>query len=376
MAKLPFFLILISVPLIISHKGCCGKQRPQTPPPPPTTAALFVFGDSIFDPGNNNYINTTTLDQANFLPYGESYFAHPTGRFSDGRLISDFIAEHAKLPLIPPYLQPRNYQYVQNYHGVNFASAGAGALSQTFEGLVIDLKRQLKYFKKEIGELRQKIGHDEAAKISSSAVYLLSIGSNDYMSPFLLNSTTLLASYPHSKYVHMVLGNLSTVVKAIHRRGGRKFVFLNLGELGCLPGMRILKPETDGGGCLEEASNLAKLHNKALNDLLPKMEKQLHGFKYFLYDFRSNLAKKITQPLKYGFKEGEAACCGTGRFNAVFSCGGKRVVKEFQVCENPSEYVFWDSYHLTERVNKQMADQMWNAASTERNSLKKLFLCF
>lgn len=192
-------------------------------------------------------------------------------------------------------------------------------------------------------------------------------------------------------------------VQAIHKKGGRKFVFLNLGELGCLPGLRILKPETDGG-CLEEASELAKLHNKKLNNLLVKMEQQLHGFKYFLYDFKSSLAQKTTRPLKYGthldifhlydpppaslssmkrdtpnlagFEEGKMACCGTGRFNGVFSCGGKRPVKEFQVCEYPSKYVFWDSYHLTERVNKQMADEMWNASTERNNSINKLFLCF
>ncbi|PIN09548.1 hypothetical protein CDL12_17869 [Handroanthus impetiginosus] len=162
--------------------------------------------------------------------------------------------------------------------------------------MVIDLRTQLKYYKKEMSELRQKKGHSEAAIISASAVYFFSIGTNDYISPFLLNSTTLLPSYHHSQYVETVLGNLTIVVKAIHKRGGRKFVFLNLGELGCLPGLRILKPETKCGGCLEEASYLAKLHNEALKKLLPEMEQQLHGFKYFLYDFNSSLAQKITQP--------------------------------------------------------------------------------
>lgn len=59
-------------------------------------AALFVFGDSLYDPGNNNYISTTNTDfQANFRPYGESFFSQPTGRFSDGRLIPDFICKIA-----------------------------------------------------------------------------------------------------------------------------------------------------------------------------------------------------------------------------------------------------------------------------------------
>ncbi|KAH7547012.1 hypothetical protein FEM48_Zijuj01G0261800 [Ziziphus jujuba var. spinosa] len=94
--------------------------------------ALFIFGDSLFDAGNNNYINTTL--KANYKPYGETFFHYPTGRFSDGRLIPDFIAEYAKLPLIPPYLQPGIDHQLTN--GVNFASSGAGALVETRQGLV------------------------------------------------------------------------------------------------------------------------------------------------------------------------------------------------------------------------------------------------
>ncbi|KAG8380208.1 hypothetical protein BUALT_Bualt07G0169500 [Buddleja alternifolia] len=278
------------------------------------------------------------------------------------------IAERAKLPVIPPYLHPRKRNYQNIYHGVNFASAGAGVLSDTFQGLVIDLRTQLKYYKREVAQLKSQKGHSNSSTILSSAVYLFSIGTNDYISPFLLNSS-LLASYSHSKYVKMVIGNLTIVVKEIYKNGGRKFRFLNLGELGCLPGLRILRPETKGG-CLEEASDLAKLHNKALHKLLSKMKQQLHGFKYFIYDFNTNLNQKITQPLQYGLKEGKKACCGTGLFNGIFSCGGKRLIKEFKVCENPGEFVFWDSYHLTERVYKQMADQMWSIG------IKKLFQCF
>ena len=44
-----------------------------------------------------------------------------------------FAAEYAKLPLIPPYLQHDNHQFT---YGVNFASAGAGALAETGQGMV------------------------------------------------------------------------------------------------------------------------------------------------------------------------------------------------------------------------------------------------
>lgn len=43
-----------------------------------------------------------------------------------------YAAEYAQLPLIPPFLQP-SAEYV---NGVNFASAGAGILPETNQGLV------------------------------------------------------------------------------------------------------------------------------------------------------------------------------------------------------------------------------------------------
>ncbi|TKY64211.1 GDSL esterase/lipase 5 [Spatholobus suberectus] len=101
---------------------------------PENHTALFIFGDSLFDVGNNDYINSSTFLQANFPPYGETFFKYPTGRFSDGRVIPDFIAEYAKLSLILPYLSPAGY-HDHYIYGVNFASAGAGALVETNQGL-------------------------------------------------------------------------------------------------------------------------------------------------------------------------------------------------------------------------------------------------
>ncbi|KAF5740557.1 GDSL esterase/lipase 1 [Tripterygium wilfordii] len=94
-------------------------------------APLFIFGDSLYDAGNNNYLNTTKPNQASLWPYGETYFKHPTGRYSNGRVIPDFIAQFAGMPLIPPFLQPGLHEY---HYGVNFASAGSGAHVDTHPG--------------------------------------------------------------------------------------------------------------------------------------------------------------------------------------------------------------------------------------------------
>jgi len=56
-----------------------------------TIPALIVFGDSIVDSGNNNYIDTYV--KCNFLPYGRDFGGgnQPTGRFSNGVVPSDII---------------------------------------------------------------------------------------------------------------------------------------------------------------------------------------------------------------------------------------------------------------------------------------------
>lgn len=54
----------------------------------PLTPALFIFGDSLMDCGNNNYI--PTMARANYFPYGID-FGHPTGRFCNGLTAADYI---------------------------------------------------------------------------------------------------------------------------------------------------------------------------------------------------------------------------------------------------------------------------------------------
>lgn len=53
--------------------------------------AFFVFGDSLVDSGNNNYLATTA--RADSPPYGIDFpTRRPTGRFSNGLNIPDMIS--------------------------------------------------------------------------------------------------------------------------------------------------------------------------------------------------------------------------------------------------------------------------------------------
>ena len=83
-------------------------------------------------------------------------------------------------------------------------------------------------------------------------------------------------------------------------RGGRKFGFLNLPPLGCLPVVKALNLGTNKDGCVEEVMEITQLHNGALKELLQKLETQLQGFKYSYTDFYTAISERIKNPSKYG----------------------------------------------------------------------------
>jgi hypothetical protein len=68
--------------------------------------AFFVFGDSLVDNGNNNYLMTTA--RADSPPYGIDFPTHrATGRFSNGKNIPDIISTPRRLGARSSFLVDR-----------------------------------------------------------------------------------------------------------------------------------------------------------------------------------------------------------------------------------------------------------------------------
>jgi len=57
--------------------------------------AIINFGDSLSDTGNAVFHRPFPPNS----PYGSTYFKHPAGRMSNGRLIIDFIGTFTLFPL-------------------------------------------------------------------------------------------------------------------------------------------------------------------------------------------------------------------------------------------------------------------------------------
>jgi hypothetical protein len=84
---LPFFLHMLCFVSTAHHDH---HHLPKLEASNKMVSALLVFGDSTVDPGNNN--NLATVFKSNFRPYGRDFANQiPTGRFTDGRLTTDFV---------------------------------------------------------------------------------------------------------------------------------------------------------------------------------------------------------------------------------------------------------------------------------------------
>ncbi|KAK3228172.1 hypothetical protein Dsin_008034 [Dipteronia sinensis] len=136
----------------------------------------FVLGDSLVDAGNNNYL--FTLSKADSPPYGR-----PTGRFTNGRTISDIIGQSLGAKSFPPpYLAP-NAQADAIVKGINYASGASGILDETgflFIGRV-RLREQVENFEQSRKYMVGVMGENRTRDLLKKAIFSLTIGSNDVL---------------------------------------------------------------------------------------------------------------------------------------------------------------------------------------------------
>nr|GMD73249.1 GDSL esterase/lipase At2g30310-like [Ipomoea batatas] len=301
------FVFIFFVQFSIAITNSCFGQSLQNFP------AIIIFGDSSVDTGNNNYILTTF--KCDHPPYGQSFPGHiPTGRFSDGKLVPDFMASVLGLKdSVPPFLQP----YLSEYElltGVNFASGGSGFDElTTVASRVIPMSIQLDLFWKYIERLNIIAGEEEAQRIINQA---------------------------------LVIG--------LYNLGCRTMLVSGLPPIGCLP-IQMTAHSPLVRECLEEENTDAQVYNAKLVTLLPEIQGALPGSTILYSDSYTPMMNFINDPQRYGFVETGEGCCGTGLLEAGPLCIARR-----PTCTDSSQYLFWDSIHPSESAYRYITEFLLN----------------
>ncbi|KAI4313314.1 hypothetical protein L6164_026304 [Bauhinia variegata] len=340
----PIFLLrFILLLLVVSCKVKAGIKLP----PNVSVPAVIVFGDSVMDTGNNNYLKT--IAKSNFPPYGKDFEGRiPTGRFCNGKTPSDLIVEELGIKeYLPPYLDPK-LQSSELLTGVCFASGGSGYDPLTSQiSAVLSLSNQEDLFKEYIGKLKGVVGEDRTKFIIGNSVFFVVTGSDDLANTYFLSRVRQL-HYDIPSYTDLMVNSATSFLQEIYQLGARRIGVLNVPPIGCLPSQR-----TSGGGlerkCVEKYNDAAKLFNSKLARNIDSLNQKFSDSRIVYVDIYYPLLDLISNYQKYGYKVADKGCCGTGIIEVALTCNHLD-----PVCPDVSKYVFWDSYHPTEGTYKKL----------------------
>ncbi|KAL8127320.1 GDSL esterase/lipase At5g55050-like [Apium graveolens] len=347
-AKIYFYLYLNVFAVMFSSNIYTYEATSSVP-------AMYVFGDSLADVGNNNYINSSPY-KSNFPHNGIDFPTGATGRFSNGKNAADLIADKLDLPSPLPYLSILKFDYKKTIlTGVSFASGGSGILRGSYDTpkRCISLSKQVEFYSSVYKILVQELGSDAARNHLSKSLFAIVIGSNDLYGHFKANSSIRTNITPQN-YVNSMVSSMSEILKQLYGLGARKFVITGVPALGCIPEQRVKSTTL---ACNKVLNFWARKYNYGLASALQAFKSKFNNTNYSYLDTYGAVAEFIQNPNKYGFTEIRAACCGSGELRANSPC-----IPTAQYCLNRDNHIYWDFYHPTQKTSSIFIDMFYNGS--------------
>jgi phospholipase/lecithinase/hemolysin len=268
---------------------------------------IYVFGDSLSDTGNVREVvplgNTSLV--ATLAGYG------PNGRFSNGPVWHEYLAQALGLPAATPSENGGN-NYA--YGGARVDSAGnpsAGVLTQV-----------------------NRFTSNTGGGFGPDDLVITWAGGNDMRD--LVGNADPLASIENS------LNTLIGVVSGFISSGASTLLVPNLPDLGNIPEFRTT-PDAGSGTFVSTAWN-AGLESR-LNDLAATTTAAIYYFDVF-----SIFDDIIADPAAFGFTNTTDQCRSTS-FTTIL---GFPIAGSESACAGADGFVFWDEIHPTTAAHEQL----------------------
>jgi len=306
---------------------------------------IYVFGDSLSDPGN--FYNVSTFIQPLELLLGQDIPVIPPsppyyeGRFSNGLIWIDYLAQDLGItitpstelsifnPLLPfetPVTITKDGLEVSPYfngatteQSVNFAfgaaQTGFVGTDDEFGEFIPGLLQQLEWFVDD----HQLVD----ASADPNALYIVEAGSNDYLGTENPNPS-------------QSVDNIETAITSLYETGARNFLVWNLPDLGQTPFAL-----SGGAGESFRLTSLTLEHNAELDETLDELSDELTGINIIELDVYSIFNDAILNPEQYGFTNVTEPSLDPVTLVPV---------------GNPDEYLFWDDVHPTSVAHQYLAE--------------------
>ncbi|OEL20510.1 GDSL esterase/lipase [Dichanthelium oligosanthes] len=341
--------------------------------------AMFSFGDSMAETGNicvASSSNSTELDvlTCTHPPYGVTYFGRPSCRWSNGRVVIDFIAQSLGLPLLPPSKSKgKDFR-----RGANMAITGATAMNFSFyRSLGVEdpvwnhgsLDMQIQWFEEMIPSICRTKQNCKGF-LSKSLFQFGGFGGNDYNIQLLELGLTPEQTMNNTP---MIVNATVNGIERLIALGAVHIVVPGILPTGCLPLFLTFfagsssETDFDQYGCLKSYNRLTEYHSSMLRKQVQILQGKYRSTRIMYADYYSQVYQMVQHPHKFGNlsslysprsqKMDSVAGGGKYNFDVGARCGMPGATT---ACRDPSARVSWDGIHPTEAANKMIADAWLN----------------
>jgi phospholipase/lecithinase/hemolysin len=252
-------------------------------------------------------------DNGNFFAAtGQPGAPYYQGRRSNGPVAVEQLAAALGTPLV-------DFAWIGATTGIgNFADGGTPTNSGAFSlpGMQVEFAAT----------------HAALGPFLANGLFVVWGGPNDYLSPSPLDLTP-------AAVISRAVGDELGIVAGLELLGAHSILVPGMADLGLTPFFRSLGPVEAA-----EASAFTDAFNAALRSSLPPG--------VLFYDTSALIRATVADPGAYGFTNVTDPC-----FNGI------------TVCANPSQYLFFDSFHPTTAADRFVADGFLAAAVPEPSSL-------
>lgn len=156
----------------------------------------------------------------------------------------------------------------------------------------------MEYYKEYQRQLRDCLGSEKADEILAEALYIISIGTNDFLENYYLFPYRS-SQYSVEEYQKFLVGIARTFITDIYNLGARKMSLTGLPPMGCLPLERTTNLLSNRN-CIDNYNKVAKDFNQKLRELVGAMNEELSGLQLVFSNPYDALYYMIQNPHSFG----------------------------------------------------------------------------
>ncbi|CAK7329413.1 unnamed protein product [Dovyalis caffra] len=170
---------------------------------------------------------------------------------------------------------------------------------------VVTLREHIEQLSTVYANLTAIKGSADTEILFSKSLFFISIGSNDLLSYYHSNT-----SLPKQEFLSALEHEYEKHLKNLLKLGARKIGIISVTPVGCCPSQRVYN---ESEVCLESLNDLSLDFLPTTKAFLMKLSSEYTVLKYSLGITFEMTINVIANPLLFGFKEVQTACCGVKR---------------------------------------------------------------